>query len=136
SSANPPQVRRWLATAISRRTLCARCQFLAQFCTAPQTAWVVKQAFPQVAFQGSRDAPFAVQVTKPLAMLMICEVRKRPVSQLRVPLGIARLARQLPGEERGNERFVMRPPELHVVPVLLHRFVVNVAKVKQAAILS
>ena len=43
------------------------------------------------------------------------------------------VASQFVGDYFRADRFVMRPPELHVVPVLMDRFVEQVAEVKEAA---
>ena len=67
-------------------------------------------------------------------MLNVLEVGESPVAHHVVTDGIAFFPCELVGERHGDERFIMRPPELHVVPVFLNGFVVHVRVVQHAAV--
>ena len=69
-------------------------------------------------FSLRRDRAVAVEIAEPLAVERIREMGVRPVVDHLVPARVFRLARQLPGQQRGDDRLVVRPPEFHVVPVL------------------
>ena len=54
---------------------------------------------------------------------------------LTVPFGIPGIPCQLECEKRRDDRFVVRPPEFHVVPVFLDGQVLEVAEIKNPAML-
>ena len=57
----------------------------------------------------------------------------RPVVNLPVPRRVLLIPGQLVGQQRRDDRLVLRPPELHVLPVLLHGQAFDVAEVEDAA---
>ena len=65
----------------------------------------------------------------------IGEMGVGPVVDHLVPAGVLFVARQPIGHQRRDDRLVLRPPELHVVPVLLHRQALHVDEVGDAAVL-
>jgi hypothetical protein len=69
----------------------------------------MERAFKHVALRALRHGAVAVQVAGPFAMLPVREMREAPVVDPAVHLGVARVARQLPREERGDDALTMRP---------------------------
>ena len=59
-----------------------------------------------------------MQVAKPLSMLWVGEMREAPVMHLLVPPGVFGIPGDVPGQMRGDDGFIVRPPELHEMPVL------------------
>ena len=57
-----------------------------------------------------------------------------PVVGLLMPLEERLVTGQLPGEQRADDGLVVRPPELHVMPVVGARQAFDVLKVEHAAV--
>jgi hypothetical protein len=55
---------------------------------------------------------------------------KTPIVDKPVPVFPFFVAGQLPRQERGDDRLVVRPPELHVMPVFLHRQTPDIPEIK------
>ena len=76
-----------------------------------------------------------MQVAVPFAELGVGKVAEAPLMNLLVPAQIFVVARERPGQQRGNNGFAVRPPEFHVVPILLDWQPAQVAKIEDAALL-
>ena len=59
-----------------------------------------------------------------------------PIVHQLVHGGVFFLAGQGQGEQRSDDGLVVRPPEFHIVPILLHRLVVHISKIKQPTVLA
>jgi len=94
----------------------------------------VKGTLPEAAFERAGDGTVAMQVAIPFALLRVREVLIRPGVHVVVKLGVSGMAGELPGEEGCDHRLVVRPPELHVVPVFLHGEAADIDKREQAAV--
>lgn len=101
----------------------------------PKHSGQVETAFEDVAFLRCGNRAVAVQVSVPVAVLAVGEVRERPVVNLFVHVGVLVVAGKLVRQQRRDNRFVVVPPEFHVVPVLDRRFVEHVAEIEHAAVL-
>lgn len=95
---------------------------------------LVKRPFPEVALQAGADTAVAVEIAEPLAMLCIGKMLVGPIMDHLMPSRVLRVARELVSEQSGDDRFILRPPELHVMPVLLDRQPVDINKVQDAAV--
>ena len=75
-----------------------------------------------------RACPYArfYRLAEPVAVLHVLEMGESPVVHHVVPDGVTFLPGKLVGEGHGDERLVVRPPELHVVPVFLNGLAVHV----------
>lgn len=93
----------------------------------------MEEAFPKVPLERHGHAAIAMQIAVPFAVLRVGKVFETPVVHLLVPRGVFQVAGELIREQRGNESFIVRPPELHVMPVLLHGLVVDVSEIQNAA---
>ena len=89
----------------------------------------MKWAFPECAFGRLADGTVAVQIAIPFSMFRVAEMAERPVVHGPVPLGIFRFTGQIKCQKCGNDGFIMRPPEFHIVPVFLHRLIQNVSEI-------
>lgn len=69
----------------------------------------VKRTFPEVALQRHGDAAVAVKVAEPFAELRVGKMPVGPIVDLAVHLLVFRVAGQLMGQQRGDDRFVVRP---------------------------
>ena len=95
-------------------------RFLQQLPAYKLHAGEVEGAFPQIALERDGDGPVPVQVPKPLAVLRVGKLGVSPIVNLLMPFCILLISGEQPGEQRGDDRLVVRPPEFHVVPILLH----------------
>ena len=86
---------------------------------APHGAGMVEEGFPEASLEGVGPGTVLIQIAEPVAVLRVLEVGESPVAHHVVADGIAFFPCELVGERHGDERFIMRPPELHVVPVFL-----------------
>lgn len=80
---------------------------------------MMKETLPVVPFQSVRKTTIAMQVSVPFAVLLIGEMLKAPLVNLLMPIGIKGIASQTPSHQCGDDRFIVWPPELHIVPVFL-----------------
>ena len=54
-----------------------------------------------------------------------------------MPMKVLLIARNLVCHERGDDRLVVRPPEFHVVPVIVHdRLAIDIDKVEQRTVFA
>ncbi len=93
----------------------------------------MEETLPEVALGGRRAATVAVKVAVPFALFWVREMAVAPIVNLLMPAGVFFVAGQFVGHQRGDDGLVVRPPELHVVPVFLNWFVEQVSEVEQAA---
>ena len=91
-------------------------------------------SFPQVSFQSGSDSPGSIEITKPLAMLRIRKILIRPLMDLMVPIRIFLPSCQLKCQQRGDDCLALRPPEFHIVPVLLNRVTMHISEVENPSI--
>jgi hypothetical protein len=68
-------------------------------------------------------------------MLWVGKMVEAPSADLIEPGLITRFARNPASDIGGDDRFAVRPPKLHIVPILLHWLVVHISKVKQSSVL-
>ena len=109
---------------------------LRESASTPAASAAGGRAFPEVALERHGNAAVAVQVAEPLAVLGVRESARRPSREpCRCHRAYFVVAGQLVGQQRGDDRFVLRPPEFHVVPVLLDRHAVDVAEIEHPAVL-
>lgn len=73
-----------------------------------------------------------MQVTEPFTMFGVGEMLVRPIMNHCVPGGILGIARELIRQQRRDDGFVLRPPEFHVVPILLAGQSIDIHKRKHA----
>lgn len=107
---------------------------LRELVAAPEGTGVVEEGFPEGAFEGVGGGAVAVEVAEPFAVGGVGEVVEGPVAELVVPVEVFFVAGLVVGHEGGDEGFVVRPPEFHVVPVFLDGFLIEVAEVVEAAV--
>ncbi len=77
-----------------------------------------------------------MQVTEPLAVLLIREMLMAPLVNKSMPVSVATLTGQLVRHQCGDDGFIVRPPELHIRPVLLRWLAINIAEVQQTTKLA
>ena len=68
-------------------------------------------------------------------MLTVWEMRIGPIMYLAMHLRILGIARVYVRHEGRNDSLIVRPPELHEMPVLLNRLTHEICEIKNAAVL-
>ena len=77
----------------------------------------METAFPQIAFEMRRKLSVAVQIAEPFAKLRVGKVFETLIVDFLVHFGRSCFASEFPGQNRGNFGFIMRLPNLNIVPV-------------------
>ena len=93
----------------------------------------VERTFVKVAFGGLRHGAVAMQIAIPFGIILVGQVGIGPLADLLVALQIFVIARGQIGVERSDDGFALRPPELHVLRIVLRRQVFAVAEVDDSA---
>src|SRR5687768_1052307 len=94
----------------------------------------MKGAFKQISFCSLRDASVAVQITKPLTVNFIMKALIGILVHHLMPACILLITGHQVSEQCSDDRFIMRPPEFHVLPVFLHGFSIHIPEIKYAAL--
>ena len=94
----------------------------------------MERPFEEVALGRLSHGAVAVQITIPLAKLLVGEVGICPLADLTVAVEILVVARCQVSIQRGDDRLALRPPELHVQRIVLRRQVLAVAEVDDASV--
>ena len=89
---------------------------------------------PRVALDGGGERAVPMQVLVPVPVLPGRGSARRPTRAAFVPVLVFLLARQVMRQQRGIQRLVVRPPQLHVVLILQARFALHVDEVEDAAV--
>ena len=71
-----------------------------------------------------------MQVAIPFAMFFVGEMLETPFAYFNEALLEDVLGSESIGKQQSDHGFAMRPPELHIVPVLLDRTMLEIAEVK------
>ena len=85
---------------------------------------VMKETLPKISLSSCRRLPVAVQVAIPLAMLRVGKVLVAPIVNELMPASVFEIACQRVGHEGRDDCLIVRPPEFHVLPILLNGFAV------------
>ncbi len=93
----------------------------------------MKGPLEYVAFCALENRPIAMLVSGPLAMDWVGEMIKVLVMGKGVQSWVLGCAREFPRRQCGNDRFAVRPPKFHIVPVLLDGKVMQVPGVEKTA---
>src|SRR5690606_41353500 len=92
----------------------------------------MKRSFKKVAFGRLCNTPVAMQISVPLSMFLVVEMAIGIIMDLLVHERILLVLRNLVSQQSCNYRFILRPPKLHVLPILLHWFIVHIAIVDRS----
>lgn len=77
-----------------------------------------------------------MEIAEPFSVFAIREVLVGPVVDLTVPVRVLFVSGQCIGKQSRDDRFVLRPPEFHIVPILLNGQTVDIDEVPHAAVLT
>ena len=108
---------------------------LAEHVALDHHAWNVERTLEEVALGGLSHSSVAVEIAIPLAVLSIGEVGISPLADALVAIEILLVASTEISIERADDSLALRPPELHVLRIVLRRQVLAVAEVDDAAVL-
>ena len=87
-----------------------------------------------IAFGRVGNPSVAVHITEPLPVFAIGKGPVGIVVHQTMPLSITIFPRHLVSQQGGSDGLAVRPPELHVVPVLLDRFAMHINEVEKPAV--
>src|SRR5215207_787493 len=90
----------------------------------PLLSWEMKRAFEQISLCCLSNCSVPMQIAEPFAMLFIMKPAVRIFVNQLMPVGILFIASYQESKQRSNDRFVMWPPEFHVLPVFLYRLII------------
>lgn len=89
--------------------------------------------FPMVAFQINGNRTITMKIPEPLAKFMVSEVRVRPIVHELISSRMPCIASEIIGQKCSDDCLIVRPPEFHVVAVLLWWLSIEIAEGVQAA---
>ena len=95
----------------------------------------MEAALPFTTLQRKQHLTLAVQIAKPLSILLVSEMRPNIIVYTFKPLQALRVPRELVTLKHRNERFDVNPPKLLVPFKLLARATQAIHKIKNAAML-
>lgn len=95
----------------------------------------MERTFERAALGGGHGGkPVAAQIAVPFAVGRIGEMLLAVIERLEEPVEILLVSSVAVEHHGGNENFVMRPPELHIVLIRLGRQTLGVDKVQKSAV--
>src|SRR6188768_1500638 len=94
----------------------------------------MKWAFKKISFGALGYFAITVQITEPFAVLFVRKMFIRIIMHHFMPCSILFISCCQVCKQCGNNRFIMGPPELHILPVFLYRLVINITKIPDASI--